>query len=107
MLTFGCRENTDPWLVKFNGRPGKPTPKSYFLSTAGLCPKAFDHHEWYVSTPDGKTRRYVLDYYDVDDLTFSVDVRPAVDDFGSFRARMQKFAEDMKSRISRDKKGGE
>jgi Cytochrome c/c1 heme lyase len=73
----------------------------------GLSPKAFDHHEWYVSTPDGKTRRYVLDYYGVDDLTFSIDVRPAVDDFGSFKARMHKFAENMKSRIGGEKKDGE
>ena len=73
-----------PHLVKFSGRPQRPTPKSYILYKIGWSPKAFDHHEWFVSTPEpGKTRRYVIDYYGVDDLTFSVDARPALDDFPS------------------------
>ena len=93
-----------PHLVKFSGRPSKPTPKSYILYKIGRSPKAFDHHEWYVSTPEeGKTRRYVIDYYGVD-LTFSVDARPALDDFPSLRARSLKVLDDLKGRIRGDSK---
>src|SRR5439155_9284602 len=93
-----CSENKRPHLIKFSGRPQQPTPKSYILHKVGLSPKAFDHHEWFVSTPvEGQSRRYVIDYYGVDDLTFSVDARPAVDDFRSLRARALKFMNDMKA----------
>jgi hypothetical protein len=95
-----CRDNEQPILVKFSGRPERPTPKSYFLWKTGRSPKAFDHHEWFVSTPDGRTRRYVIDYYGVDELTFSVDVRPALDDISSLKARARKFAQDMKDKMA-------
>jgi len=97
-------DNVHPHLVKFSGRPGRPTPKSYLLHVTGRSPKAFDHHEWFVSTPEGKTRRYVIDYYGVDDLTFSIDVRPAIDDLSSLKARTLRLAEKMKDRISGDNK---
>jgi hypothetical protein len=68
-------------------------------------PKAFDHHEWLVSTeePGGK-RRYVIDYYGLDDLTFSVDARPAVDDFASLRARALNLFDSLKARASGEPK---
>jgi Cytochrome c/c1 heme lyase len=69
----------------------------------GRSPKAFDHHEWFISTPEGGMRRYVIDYYGVDELTFSVDVRPALDDFSSLKARTVKFAEDMKMKMAGNK----
>jgi Cytochrome c/c1 heme lyase len=95
-----CRDKARPHLVKFSGRPGKPTPKSYLLYVTGRTPKAFDHHEWYVSCGEGSgTRRYVLDYYSVDELTFSVDVRPAIDDFASLKARTKFLADKMRERI--------
>jgi hypothetical protein len=47
----------------------------------------------------GKPRRYVIDYYSVDELTFSVDVRPALDDFSSIKARAIRFAENMKGKV--------
>jgi len=93
------RDNEKPHLVKFSGRPQRPTPKSYILWKTGRSPKAFDHHEWFVARPDGTTRRYVIDYYSVDELTFSVDVRPALDDFSSMRARAMKFAQNMKGKV--------
>lgn len=99
-LTFS--DNKSPHLVKFKGRPGRPTPKSYILEKIGRAPKAFDHHEWFVSTPDGGTRRYVIDYYGVDELSFSVDVRPAVDDFQSFRARAQRLADEARTRCAKN-----
>ena len=108
LVTLGgltCREDGTPHLVKFSGRPQRPTPKSYILWKTGRSPKAFDHHEWFVSRPDGKTRRYVIDYYAVDELTFSVDVRPALDDLSSMKARAMKFAENMKGKVmGNDKK---
>jgi Cytochrome c/c1 heme lyase len=69
------------------------------LWKTGRSPKAFDHHEWFVSTSTGKPRRYVIDYYSVDELTFSVDVRPALDDFPSMKARAIRFAENMKGKV--------
>src|SRR5271170_7424658 len=101
-----CSENDRPHLVKFNGRPDRPTPKSAILYKLGRSPKAFDHHEWFVSTSDGRTRRYVIDYYSVDDLTFSIDVRPALDDLSSLKARMMKFADDTKSKVTGNDKNG-
>lgn len=98
------RDHEKPHLVKFSGRPQRPTPKSYILWRTGRSPKAFDHHEWFVSGGDGKTRRYVIDYYAVDELTFSVDVRPALDDFGSMKARALRFAENMKGKVGNGKK---
>ena len=49
----------------------------------------------------------MIDYYSVDELTFSVDVRPALDDFSSMRARAMKFAQNMKDKVvGDDKKDG-
>ena len=103
-----CSENTQPRLVKFSGRPDRPTPKAKILYKTGRLPdKAFDHHEWFVSTPDGGTRRYVIDYYHVDALTFSVDVRPALDDLSSLKARTLNLASKMREKISGDDKSDE
>jgi len=97
----GGSENVQPHLVEFRGRPGKPTPKSYFLYWTGRAPQAFDHHEWFVSTgTPGRFRRYVIDYYGLDDLTFSVDARPAVDDFASLLARTMNVFDSLKGRVS-------
>ena len=60
-----------------------------------------------MSSPDGMTRRYVIDYYSVDELTFSVDVRPALDDFSSMRARVMRFAQNMKGKVVGDDKKDE
>jgi len=107
-LTFsGNRENTEPHLVKFAGRPERATPKSYIMWKLGRTPRAFDHHEWYVSTPEGKARRYVIDYYGVDDLTFSIDARPAIDDFQSLRARTLGILENAKGKWGENKKDNE
>jgi hypothetical protein len=68
----------------------------------GFAPKAFDHHEWFVSRPDGGTRRYVIDYYSAGELEFSLDVRPAVDDLSSLKARTLRLAEVMREKMARD-----
>jgi Cytochrome c/c1 heme lyase len=63
-------------------------------------PEAFDHHEWFVSTGElGHVRRYVIDYYGLDDLTFSVDARPAVDDFASLRARTKNVFASLRRKV--------
>jgi len=94
-------DNMEPHLVKFSGRPGKPTPKSYILTAMGYKPTAFDHHEWFVSRPEGGTRRYVIDYYGIGDdgLDFEIDVRPAVDDLSSLKARTMKFGNTMRDKL--------
>jgi Cytochrome c/c1 heme lyase len=73
------------------------------LSVTGQSPRAFDHHEWFISTPEGGTRRYVIDYYGVDELTFSVDVRPAIDDLASLKARILNLADKTKERVVGEK----
>jgi Cytochrome c/c1 heme lyase len=88
-------------LIEFNGRPGKPTPKSAFLYWTGQMPQAFDHHEWFVSTGEpGRKRRYVVDYYALDDLTFSMDTRPAIDNFATLRARALDLFDSLKAKAS-------
>jgi hypothetical protein len=42
----------------------------------------------------------VIDYYGLDDLTFSVDARPAVDNFASLRARALNLFDSLKTKVS-------
>jgi hypothetical protein len=46
----------------------------------------------------------VIDYYSVDELAFSVDVRPALDDLSSMQARAMRFAHNMKDKVVGDDK---
>ena len=89
-------------LLKFQGRPDQLTPKAWFKQWFGYG-KPFDRHDWLVDR-QGKTVRYVIDYYSVDEnagldrvpglfdedavKSISVDVRPAIDDFDSLLLRI-------------------
>jgi len=80
------RSEESPSLLKLQGRPSEPSPKARFLSLLGT-PLPFDRHDWTIDRQSERVR-YVLDYYEgPDDLegnpSFIVDVRPALDSFGS------------------------
>mmetsp|Transcript_21693 Transcript_21693/g.36314 ORF Transcript_21693/g.36314 Transcript_21693/m.36314 type:complete len:293 (+) Transcript_21693:65-943(+) len=53
--------NMNPRLVRFMGKPTKMSPKAYLMSFLGYA-KPFDRHDWFVDR-DGKTIRYVIDFY--------------------------------------------
>jgi len=96
--------NTDEklQLVRFKGRPGELSPKARFWLFVGwLLPNRFndeppfDRHDWIVRRPStGEEVRYVIDYYGAPPLpdgspVFSLDVRPALDSFGSISMRIR------------------
>ena len=64
-----------------------------FLLTSDEPP--FDRHDWIVRRPStGEEVRYVIDYYGAPPLpdgspVFSLDVRPALDNFGSLSMRVR------------------
>lgn len=84
-----------PRLLRFQGRPGEPTPKAQVLQyLAWAFPgkfgsePPFDRHDWYVARPqpDGSVKevRYVIDYYGgglqaTGEPVFYLDIRPALD----------------------------
>ena len=89
---------TQPTLIRFQGRPKDMTPKATMLQVLGwVYPSKFgveppfDRHDWYVSREiNGEKRqvRYVIDYYSDDsdpsgEPVFYLDVRPAATPLGS------------------------
>ncbi|KAH9479419.1 Cytochrome c heme lyase [Psilocybe cubensis] len=97
------RHNCDEGLqlTRFKGRPGEISPKARFWMFAGwLLPSRFnseppfDRHDWIVRRPTtGEEVRYVIDYYSAPpepdgSPVFSLDVRPAIDSFGSLADRI-------------------
>jgi hypothetical protein len=60
----------------------------------------FDRHDWIVRRPKtGEEVRYVIDYYSAPPESdgspvFSLDVRPALDSFGSLKERIAFATED-------------
>jgi cytochrome c heme-lyase len=62
------------------------------------APRPFDRHDWFVSRC-GQEVRYVIDYYEAPEETpgvpvFHLDVRPAMDDFGSVMTRFKVAAKE-------------
>ncbi|GJJ11260.1 hypothetical protein Clacol_005492 [Clathrus columnatus] len=95
-------------LARFQGRPGELSPKArFFLLLGRLMPSKFnteppfDRHDWIVRRPRSNEEvRYVIDYYSAPpepDGTpaFSLDVRPALDSFGSIRTRIAVATEEV------------
>ncbi|KAH8914209.1 cytochrome c and c1 heme-lyase [Atractiella rhizophila] len=96
-------------LAKFEGRPGDLSPKArWHLFMGSLFPsryntiRPFDRHDWVVLRPSmngaepPKLQRYVIDYYALPDdregnPVFSLDVRPALDNWESVALRLQEF----------------
>ncbi|KAF7356343.1 Cytochrome c heme lyase [Mycena venus] len=97
----------DIQLARFKGRPGEMSPKARIWQFAGwLMPSRFnteppfDRHDWIVRRPKtGEEVRYVIDYYSAPpepdgSPVFSLDVRPALDSFGSLKERIAAATED-------------
>lgn len=94
-------------LARLRGRPGELSPKARLFMLAGwLLPSRFnseppfDRHDWIVRRPNTNEEvRYVIDYYSAPpepDGTpvFSLDVRPALDSFGSLKTRVAVATEE-------------
>ncbi|KAJ7307015.1 cytochrome c heme lyase [Mycena albidolilacea] len=97
----------DIQLARFKGRPGEMSPKARIWMFAGwLMPSRFnteppfDRHDWVVRRPKtGEEVRYVIDYYSAPperdgSPVFSLDVRPALDSFGSVKERIAAATQD-------------
>ncbi|KZP30585.1 cytochrome c heme lyase-like protein [Athelia psychrophila] len=101
-------DEEDPHLARFKGRPGEMSPKARIMLFAGwLLPSRFnteppfDRHDWVVRRPkSGEEVRYVIDYYSAPpeadgSPVFSLDVRPALDSFGSVQTRIAAATEEV------------
>ncbi|KAM0351974.1 hypothetical protein ACHAPU_002492 [Fusarium lateritium] len=90
--------DTEPSLVRFQGRPKELTPKAHMMQVLGwIYPSKFgteppfDRHDWYVAREINGQRkeiRYIIDYYSGEpdthgDPVFFLDVRPAATPLGS------------------------
>ncbi|CAI5759978.1 unnamed protein product [Candida verbasci] len=100
----------EPRLKNFTGKPFDMSPKARFYLLLGeFFPESFntvppfDRHDWFVLRSLGRDKgwkevRYVIDYYGgPDDIetgmpTFILDTRPALDDFGTMKDRLIKWA---------------
>ncbi|QPG73791.1 holocytochrome c synthase [Brettanomyces nanus] len=100
----------EPRLDRFTGRPDQMSPRAklfsflgkYFPSKFNDSPP-FDRHDWTVLRSDGQGGwskvRYVIDYYtgpedeDTGMPTFSLDVRPALDNFTNAKDRVRHWTE--------------
>ncbi|KDR80675.1 hypothetical protein GALMADRAFT_241050 [Galerina marginata CBS 339.88] len=98
----------DLQLARFKGRPGEISPKARLWMFAGwLLPSRFnteppfDRHDWIVRRQKTSEEvRYVIDYYSAPpepdgSPVFSLDVRPALDSFGSLKDRIAVATEEV------------
>ncbi|EJF65723.1 cytochrome C1 heme lyase [Dichomitus squalens LYAD-421 SS1] len=83
-------------LVSFKGRPNERTPRAWFYSLLGYSPP-FDRHDWIIDRCGTRTR-YVIDFYSgrtsgppSKNLSFFLDVRPALDSWDGVRLRTERF----------------
>ncbi|OAA65659.1 cytochrome c heme lyase [Niveomyces insectorum RCEF 264] len=108
---------TEPRLIRFQGRPGDMTPKAALVQLLGrvypskfATEPPFDRHDWYVArNVDGREKqvRYVIDYYSgppepTGEPVFYLDVRPALTPTGAVE-RLMRWGGDVWWRAS----GGE
>ncbi|CAF1376160.1 unnamed protein product [Didymodactylos carnosus] len=88
-----AKECMHPRLKNFGGRAKDYSPRARIRSWMGYK-LPFDRHDWVVDRC-GKPVRYIIDYYDSENLdhetlTFTIlDVRPAFDSFGAVWDRMR------------------
>ncbi|CAL1704295.1 unnamed protein product [Somion occarium] len=82
-------------LVSFKGKPNERTPKARWKMLLGYSPP-FDRHDWVVDRC-GTRVRYIIDFYTgragsaAGNLSFYLDVRPALDNWEGVRLRTAKF----------------
>lgn len=122
------KTNVEPKLLNFMGKPGILTPRarmthylSYIFPSRFQRELPFDRHDWVVlrgnnnsitNNTDGdeinkntQQVRYVLDFYGGPDdsngmPTFSVDVRPALDNFTNVKDRFNHFTSSILNKLS-------
>jgi len=83
-------------LVNFKGKPGQMSPKARWKSLLGYQ-SPFDRHDWVVDRCGTKIR-YVIDFYtgrsdgpSSNNLSFFLDVRPALDNWEGVKMRAERF----------------
>ncbi|KAI0721626.1 cytochrome C1 heme lyase [Cerioporus squamosus] len=91
-------------LVSFKGRPNDMSPRARWYSLLGFSPP-FDRHDWVVDRC-GTRMRYVIDFYSghtggpaSKNLSFYLDVRPALDSWEGVRLRTERFWRQALGRI--------
>ncbi|KAH6918757.1 cytochrome C1 heme lyase [Coprinopsis sp. MPI-PUGE-AT-0042] len=83
-------------LVNFKGKPQERSPKARLRTLFGYA-APFDRHDWVVDRC-GTQMRYIIDFYTgrnpngmAGNLSFFLDVRPALDNWEGARMRFQRF----------------
>jgi hypothetical protein len=82
---------------------------TYLLLFSSAVPP-FDRHDWVVRRPQtGEEVRYVIDYYSAPpepdgSPVFSLDVRPALDSFGSVKERIAVATNEVWANFKQDQK---
>ena len=112
------RNSPEPQLARFQGRPGELSPKARFYLLAGrILPSRFnseppfDRHDWVVRRHSGEEVRYIIDYYEAPpepdgSPVFSLDVRPALDSFGSVKTRITMATQEAWAAFKARENGG-
>lgn len=112
--------NVQPKLLRFMGKPGVLSPRarthhylSYIFPSFFERELPFDRHDWVILRGDSRSSdteypgyrkvRYVLDFYGGPDdengfPTFSVDVRPALDNYGNAKDRFNHFTQHIRDK---------
>ncbi|KAJ3574569.1 hypothetical protein NP233_g1685 [Leucocoprinus birnbaumii] len=91
-------------LVNFKGRPNDKSPKARLNMLLGYA-APFDRHDWVVDRC-GTRVRYVIDFYtghnprSPENLSFYLDVRPALDNWESVKMRVENLASTWYKRLS-------
>ncbi|KAG6874298.1 hypothetical protein C0995_001523 [Termitomyces sp. Mi166 len=83
-------------LVNFQGKPNERSPKARWKMLLGYS-APFDRHDWIVDRCGVRTR-YIIDFYTGhsrgspdNNLSFYLDVRPALDNLEGVKMRAQHF----------------
>lgn len=86
----------DPSLLRFVGRQQDLSWGGWWSKSFSYRGVPFDRHDWFVDRCGQKTVRYVIDYYDdpaagdAEDLSISIEARPAIDTAGDFVDRLRR-----------------
>lgn len=84
-------------LVNFQGKPNEKSPKARWKMLLGYA-APFDRHDWVVDRCGTRTR-YIIDFYTgrqggpAGNLSFFLDVRPALDNWDGVKMRVEHFWE--------------
>ncbi|KAG9226068.1 hypothetical protein CCMSSC00406_0008730 [Pleurotus cornucopiae] len=83
-------------LINFKGKPGERSIKARWKTLLGYSPP-FDRHDWVVDRC-GTKMRYIIDFYTghtagptSNNVSFYLDVRPAMDNWEGVKMRMEHF----------------